>query len=209
MKEKIMIVIVDYGMGNLGSIKNMLKKAGFPSVISNEKHEIESAEKLILPGVGAFDTGMRNLQEMGLTPLLNQKAMVEKVPVLGLCLGAQLITNTSEEGKLPGLGWVAGETVRFHFEQPNQNLKVPHMGWNVLQIVLDHPYLKGLPEDQRFYFVHSYHLICQNPADIIANTTYGYSFASIIGHENVVGMQFHPEKSHKFGLQVLRNFAES
>jgi imidazole glycerol-phosphate synthase subunit HisH len=204
-----MIVIVDYGMGNLGSIKNMLKKAGFPSVISNDPLEIETAEKIILPGVGAFDTGIRNLQDNGLIPLLNKKAMVEKVPVLGLCLGAQLITNGSEEGKLPGLGWVEGETVRFHFENMDQNLKIPHMGWNVLQIVKDHPYLHGLPEDQRFYFVHSYHLVCKDQAEVIANTTYGYTFSSIIGRENVIGMQFHPEKSHKFGLQVLRNFAES
>lgn len=204
-----MIVIVDYGMGNLGSIKNMLKKAGFPSVITNDAREIEQAEKIILPGVGAFDTGMRSLQKNGLIPLLNHKAMVEKVPVLGLCLGAQLITNSSEEGKLRGLGWVNGESVRFHFEnlENNQTLKIPHMGWNVLQIVQNHPYLESLPEDQRFYFVHSYYLICKDQKDVIANTTYGYPFASIIGHDNVVGMQFHPEKSHKFGLQVLRNFA--
>jgi imidazole glycerol-phosphate synthase subunit HisH len=204
-----MIVIVDYGMGNLGSIQNMLKKAGYPSVITNDPLEIEKAEKIILPGVGAFDTGMRNLQENGLVELLNHKALVEKVPVLGLCLGAQLITHSSEEGSIPGLGWVDGETVRFKFDGTQNNLKIPHMGWNVLQIVKDHPYLRGLPEDQRFYFVHSFHLICNDQVDIIANTFYGYNFASIIGHDNVVGMQFHPEKSHKFGLQVLRNFAES
>lgn len=205
-----MIVIIDYGMGNLGSIKNMLKKAGFPSVITNDSREIEIADKIILPGVGAFDTGIRNLQQNGLMPLLNHKALVEKVPVLGLCLGAQLITNGSEEGRLPGFGWVDGETVRFHFDdlENKQALKVPHMGWNVLQIVREHPYLAGLPEDQRFYFVHSYHLVCKKPEDVIANTFYGYPFASIVGHENVVGMQFHPEKSHKFGLQVLKNFAE-
>jgi glutamine amidotransferase len=204
-----MIVIVDYGLGNLGSIKNMLKKAGFPSLISDDPAEIEQAEKLILPGVGAFDTGMRYLQDKGLVSILNRKAMEEKVPVLGLCLGAQLITNRSEEGMLPGLGWVDGETVRFHFDADTPQLKVPHMGWNVLQIVNDHPYLQGLPEDQRFYFVHSYHMVCRNEKNVIANTTYGYSFPSIIGHENVVGMQFHPEKSHKFGLQVLGNFARS
>jgi imidazole glycerol-phosphate synthase subunit HisH len=204
-----MIVIVDYGLGNLGSIKNMLKKAGFPSLISNDPAEIEKAEKLILPGVGAFDTGMRYLQEKGLVSILNQKALVEKVPVLGLCLGAQLITKRSEEGVLPGLGWVDGETVRFHFDDGSPQLKVPHMGWNVLQIVNDHPYLQGLPEDQRFYFVHSYHMVCRSEANVIANTIYGYTFSSIIGQENVVGMQFHPEKSHKFGLQVLGNFARS
>jgi imidazole glycerol-phosphate synthase subunit HisH len=204
-----MIVIVDYGLGNLGSIKNMLKKAGFPSLISDDPGEIEKAEKLILPGVGAFDTGMRYLQEKDLLPILNHKAMVEKVPVLGLCLGAQLITNASEEGVLPGLGWVDGETVKFHFDAGSPPLKVPHMGWNVLQILNDHPYLQGLPDDQRFYFVHSYHMVCRNKENVIANTTYGYTFPSIIGHENVVGMQFHPEKSHKFGLQVLGNFARS
>jgi glutamine amidotransferase len=135
--------------------------------------------------------------------------MVEKVPVLGLCLGAQLITNRSEEGVLSGLGWVDGETVRFHFDSDSPQLKVPHMGWNVLQIVNDHPYLQGLPEDQRFYFVHSYHMVCRDEKNVIANTTYGYTFPSIIGHGNVVGMQFHPEKSHKFGLLVLGNFARS
>jgi glutamine amidotransferase len=204
-----MIVIVDYGLGNLGSIKNMLKKAGFPSLISDDPAEIEKADKIILPGVGAFDTGMRYLKDKGMLSILNHKAMVEKVPVLGLCLGAQLITNRSEEGVLPGLGWVDGESVRFHFDADAPQLKVPHMGWNVLQIFTDHPYLQGLPEDQRFYFVHSYHMVCQEEKNVIANTTYGYTFPSIIGHENVVGMQFHPEKSHKFGLQVLGNFARS
>lgn len=204
-----MIVIVDYGLGNLGSIKNMLKKAGFPSVITDDPAEIEKADKIILPGVGAFDTGMRYLQDKGMLSILNHKAMVEKVPVLGLCLGAQLITNRSEEGVLPGLGWVNGETVRFHFDNGAPQLKVPHMGWNVLQIVNDHPLLNGLPEDQRFYFVHSYHMVCRDEINVIANTTYGYTFSSIIGQGNVVGMQFHPEKSHKFGLQVLGNFARS
>ncbi|BCY16272.1 imidazole glycerol phosphate synthase subunit HisH 2 [Leptolinea sp. HRD-7] len=204
-----MIVIVDYGLGNLGSIKNMLKKAGFPSIISDDPVEIEKADKIILPGVGAFDTGMRYLQEKGMLSILNHKAMVEKVPVLGLCLGAQLITKRSEEGVLPGLGWVDGETVRFHFDNGAPQLKVPHMGWNVLQIVNDHPYLFGLPEDQRFYFVHSYHMVCRDEKNVIATTTYGYTFSSIIGQGNVVGMQFHPEKSHKFGLQVLGNFARS
>ena len=204
-----MIVIVDYGLGNLGSIKNMLKKAGFPSLITDDPAEIEKADKIILPGVGAFDTGMRYLQDKGMLSILNHKAMVEKVPVLGLCLGAQLITNRSEEGVLPGLGWVNGETVRFHFDNGAPQLKVPHMGWNVLQIVNDHPFLNGLPEDQRFYFVHSYHMVCRDEKNVIANTTYGYTFSSIIGQGNVVGMQFHPEKSHKFGLQVLGNFARS
>ncbi len=204
-----MIVIVDYGLGNLGSIKNMLKKAGFSSLITDDPAEIEKADKIILPGVGAFDTGMRYLQEKGMLSILNHKAMVEKVPVLGLCLGAQLITNRSEEGVLPGLGWVDGETVRFHFDNGAPQLKVPHMGWNVLQIVNDHSFLNGLPEDQRFYFVHSYHMVCHDEKNVIANTTYGYTFSSIIGQGNVVGMQFHPEKSHKFGLQVLGNFARS
>ena len=202
-----MIVIVDYGLGNLGSIKNMLKKAGFPSVISNDSSDIEKADKIILPGVGAFDTGMRCLQEKGLVDLLNHKAMVQKVPVLGLCLGAQLIASRSEEGVLPGLNWVQADSVRFHFPEGLPQLKVPHMGWNVLQIVQNHPYLNGLPADQRFYFVHSFHFVCPDPGTIIANTTYGYTFPSIIGQGNVVGMQFHPEKSHKFGLQVLSNFA--
>lgn len=202
-----MIVIVDYGMGNLGSIQNMLKKAGFIAVISSDPQVIDQADKIILPGVGAFDSGMRNLEQNGLVNLLNKKSQVDKVEVLGLCLGAQLITRCSEEGKLPGLGWVDGETVRFNFDGYQPMFKVPHMGWNTLQIQQAHPYLEGLPKDQRFYFVHSYHLICQNQENEVARTTYGYPFASIVATENVVGMQFHPEKSHKFGLTVLKNFA--
>jgi glutamine amidotransferase len=203
-----MIVIVDYGLGNLGSIANMLKKVGAERVISADRSVIESADKLILPGVGAFDTGMRNLCDLHLIPVLNVKALEEKVPVLGVCLGMQLLTLKSEEGSLPGLGWLDAETVRFRFDIANQNLKVPHMGWNFINIKRPSPIFDGMYEDPRFYFVHSYHVVCQRGENILATTEYGYEFASVVINENIIGVQFHPEKSHKFGIKLFRNFVE-
>lgn len=203
-----MIVIVNYGMGNLGSIANMLKKAGHGAIISGDLAEIERAEKLILPGVGAFDNGMKNLSERGLIPVLNKKVLADQIPTLGLCLGLQLFSGTSEEGNLPGLGWMDVQTSRFHFNSENEHLKVPHMGWNSIEICQKHPLLSGLDDESRFYFVHSFHLKSSDPGLVLAQTIYGYSFPSILGRDNLMGVQFHPEKSHKFGLQLLKNFAE-
>ena len=203
-----MIVIVDYGMGNLASIANMLKKVGAEGIISSDSTTIAGAEKLILPGVGSFDTGMHNLSERGLVPVLNARVLKDTVPILGLCLGLQLFTERSEEGRLPGLGWIKGETVRFKVEGAHERLKIPHMGWNTIEPLRQHPLLNGLDEEPRFYFVHSYHVVCADPEDILAWTRYGYDFPSIVVRGNVVGVQFHPEKSHKFGMQLLRNFVE-
>jgi glutamine amidotransferase len=204
-----MIVIIDYGMGNLGSIFNMLKKVGAKAIISSDISMIERADKLILPGVGAFDNGAKNLNELGFTPILNRKVLQEKTPILGLCLGMQLFTRRSKEGNLPGLGWVEADTVRFRFDQAQTGLKIPHMGWNLIQVKQPSPICKGLSgEDVRFYFVHSFHCVCDNPDNVLATTVYGYEFPSAIIKENIVGTQFHPEKSHKFGMQLLRNFAE-
>jgi glutamine amidotransferase len=203
-----MVIIVDYGMGNLGSIENMLKKVGIEAVVSSDKTMIKKADKLILPGVGAFDNGMKNLTERGLIPLLNEKALQEKTPILGLCLGMQLFTRHSEEGKLPGLGWMDAETVSFKFGGANANLKVPHMGWNTIQICQPHPLFVEMDTETRFYFVHSYHVICRDTTAVLAQTDYGYVFTSAIAKENILGVQFHPEKSHKFGLKLFKNFAE-
>ena len=203
-----MITIVDYGVGNLGSILNMLKKVGAKAQASSDPDVLYQAEKLILPGVGAFDAGMKKLNEAGLVPVLNELVLEEQVPVIGLCLGMQLMTRRSEEGTKAGLGWIDAETVRFKFGPENAQLKIPHMGWNTLDIRRQHPLVTDLGPESRFYFVHSYHVVCQNEADVVAYTDYGYPLAAIINRGNILGAQFHPEKSHKFGMQLLKNFAE-
>jgi len=203
-----MIVIVNYDVGNLNSIANMLKKAGAQSVISSDPKVIRKADKLILPGVGAFDAGMKKINEHHLAPVLNEMVLEKKTPVLGLCLGMQLMTRRSAEGQLPGLGWIRAEAVRFHFRDAGLNLKIPHMGWNELRVSRPHPLVTDLGEDARFYFVHSYHIVCDHETDVVAYTDYGYRIAAVIGTGNILGAQFHPEKSHKFGLKLLKNFAE-
>lgn len=204
-----MIAIINYGMGNLGSIANMFKKVGAAATITSDPVEIEKADKLVLPGVGAFDAGMRNLQESKLIPLLNQKVLVEKTPLVGLCLGMQLLTKESEEGRLAGLGWIDAKTVKFKFDSFGASLKIPHMGWNTVRPCQPHPLFIELATEARFYHVHSYHVICSDPgANTIAETEYGYPFASAIARDNILGVQFHPEKSHKFGMKLLSNFVE-
>lgn len=203
-----MIIIIDYGLGNLGSMANMLKKAGVEARVSSDSSDIERAEKLILPGVGAFDRGMSNLHEKGLIPVLNNKVLKEKTPILGVCLGMQLIGNESEEGTLPGLGWVDAKSIRFQFNKNPTNLRIPHMGWNTLTITRSHPLFTGLEDENRFYFVHSYHVVCAHELNVLAHTDYGHSFASAIVSENIIGVQFHPEKSHMFGMRLLKNFAD-
>jgi imidazole glycerol-phosphate synthase subunit HisH len=200
-----MVTIIDYGMGNLGSIQNMFKRIGVASEITGDKDKIKSAKKILLPGVGAFDAAMERIAESGLTDVLNEKALEEKVPVLGICLGMQLLTKSSDEGKLPGLGWVDANTIKFDFADPK--LKVPHMGWNLVNTVHNSPLIKDLPEEPRFYFVHSYYVKASNPEDVLTTTHYGLDFHSIIQHDNIYGAQFHPEKSHKFGMKLLENFA--
>jgi imidazole glycerol-phosphate synthase subunit HisH len=201
-----MITIVDYKMGNLGSIANMLKKIGEDSVITSDISAIEKAEKLILPGVGAFDSGMKNLDELGLIPALNRKVVEEKTPVLGICLGMQLLTRGSEEGKLPGLGWIDADTIKFRFDDAGSTLKIPHMGWNTITLKQPNTIFQDMNGESRFYFVHSYFVRCHVESDIVATSHYGYEFAASVSRGNIFGTQFHPEKSHKFGMQVLKNF---
>lgn len=201
-----MIAIVDYGMGNLGSIANMLKKVGAEAIITSDESVIGKAEKLILPGVGAFDNGMKNLAERGLTEILNRKAIEDRTPVLGICLGMQLLTKGSEEGERPGLGWIDGETLKFKFEKNESALKVPHMGWNSVTLKHENGIFHDMHAEPRFYFVHSYYVRCNKDSDILATTHYGHEFTSSVRRENIWGTQFHPEKSHKFGMKVFQNF---
>lgn len=204
-----MIIIIDYGVGNLGSISNMLKKIGVESKITSNISDIEKADKLILSGVGSFGYGMQNLQNLGLVNVLNQKVIDNRIPILGICLGTQLFTKRSEEGNINGLGWIDAETVKFKFDKSKTDLKVPHMGWNSVDIKKNSNIFDGIYHDSRFYFVHSYHLVCKNEQDILSLTTHGYEFASSIERDNIIGVQFHPEKSHKFGMRLFRNFVEN
>lgn len=202
-----MITIVNYGMGNLGSVQNMFKRIGVPSEISGDPAIIAKSTRLLLPGVGAFDAAMQKIADSGLLTVLNKKVLEDKVPTLGICLGMQLLTNSSEEGILQGLGWIPAKTVKFKFA-PDSKLKVPHMGWNYVFSKKDSPLTDNLPEEPRFYFVHSYFVQCDNEEDVLTTTPYGSDFHSIIQKDNVYGAQFHPEKSHKYGMKLLANFAK-
>lgn len=201
-----MIVIVDYGMGNLGSIENMLKRIGAPATISGDPAVVATADKVILPGVGAFDTAMRQIDARGLRPALERKAFQDRVPVLGICLGMQLLTESSEEGLLPGLGWIPATTQRF---PTMDGYKVPHMGWNVVTPQGASPLTAGMAgEETRFYFVHSYFVRARNAEHSILGASHGVEFDAGIQSDNIFGVQFHPEKSHRFGLRLLTNFVE-
>jgi glutamine amidotransferase len=202
------IGIIDYGVGNLGSIVNMLKKIGVPAAVSGDPEVLAQADRLILPGVGAFDNGMKNLADRGLLPILRAKVIEQKTPILGLCLGMQLLARGSEEGELPGLGWIPADVVRFRVPVDQPVLRVPHMGWNYLQVCQREPLFARMEDEPRFYFVHSYHLVCDDQTSVLATTCYGYQFASAVRAGNIMGVQFHPEKSHRFGMQLLANFAE-
>jgi glutamine amidotransferase len=200
-----MIVIIDYGMGNLGSVLNMFKKIGVAAMISSDLDVIDKAPKLLLPGVGSFNSAMKRINDSGMLGVLNQKVLVEKIPVLGICLGMQLLTNFSEEGKLSGLCWIDAETLRF---PNNSSLKIPHMGWNRVLEATPSELTKNLPSEARFYFVHSYYVKVRDEADSILKCTHGIEFDAAIQHENIYGAQFHPEKSHKFGMRLFNNFAK-
>jgi imidazole glycerol-phosphate synthase subunit HisH len=204
-----MLVIVDYGVGNLASIKNMLKKVGCDALISSNASDILSADKLILPGVGAFDTCANKLKESGLLSLLNKKALEDKIPLLGICVGCQLLMEKSEEGTEPGLGWIKGEVKKFDQQQMNDDLKIPHMGWTDVESNKPSLLFKNMYDDPRFYFVHSYYPAPINSDDVLMYANYGYKFAAAVEHENIMGVQFHPEKSHKFGMKLLENFVNN
>ena len=202
-----MLAIIDNGLGNLGSIANMLKVIGEKSVITNNKEKIMEADRIILPGVGSFDTGMKNLQDMDLCVILQDEAKRGK-PMLGICLGMQLLGRKSEEGKQNGLGLIPFDNVRFNFS-PGCGLKIPHMGWDIVDFKQESPLLQGINgTQQRYYFVHTYHAVCDSENDVLMTCDYGYEFAAAVCNKNVYGVQFHPEKSHDFGLKLLENFVK-
>ena len=203
-----MITIVDYGMGNLGSIQNMFKYLGVQSTIESDVDRIKKASKLLLPGVGSFDTAMKKINQGDLREVLNEKALKEQIPILGICLGMQLLTNSSEEGSLDGLGWIPAKSLSFK-NNIDRTYRVPHMGWNRVMISNQSQLTQGFEEfeEVRFYFVHSYFVKVADTKNSILTTHYGIEFDSAIQKENIYGAQFHPEKSHKFGMKLFETFA--
>lgn len=200
------VVVIDYGAGNLKSVLNKFKKLGIAAKASEDPEDILKADRLVIPGVGHFGNGMQKLRERNLIEPLNQKVLHEKVPVLGICLGMQLFTDYSEEGDVTGLGWIKGKTVRFRTDEFEQVLKVPHMGWNSLSTRAESPLFENIPADKQFYFVHSYHVECEDRSQVLARSRYGYEFDCAVANENIIGTQFHPEKSHDYGQELIRNF---
>jgi len=203
-----MIVVVDYDTGNIGSVLNMLKKVGAKAVVSRDPKVLRSADKLVLPGVGAFDEAMNNLHRFGLCEILNELVLEKRRPILGVCLGAQLMAGSSEEGKQLGLRWLNAHIVRFQ-APAGKALRVPHMGWNNVQAVGEGGGIfRNVPQPMRFYFLHSYHMVVNEPSLELASSVYGGRFTSAMARDNILSLQFHPEKSHKYGLQIYRNFVD-
>jgi imidazole glycerol-phosphate synthase subunit HisH len=203
-----MLIILDYGMGNPASILNMVKKAGGEAVVSSDIDAISKATAIILPGVGSFDNGMKRLEDLEITQILHKKVIQNKTPFLGVCLGMQLLFESSEEGQSEGLCWVSGKVKRFDFSEDvkAKQLKIPHMGWNVINPVCNQSMFGSKDEEQRFYFVHSYHVVCDNQEDVLATVQYGDEFTCAIKKENICGVQFHPEKSHRFGMNFFSKY---
>jgi len=200
-----MIAIINYGAANLTSVATTFRKAGADVVVTSSPEELTAAEKLVLPGVGAFDPAMRRLRETGLASRLDELVLGQKKPILGICLGLQLFTQASEEGDEPGLGWIDARTRCFHFDA-GLGLKVPHIGWNEIHFRKDHAMIAGLASEPTVYFAHSYYVDCTRREDILATTHYGHEFASAVQVGNIVGIQFHPEKSHALGKTLIENF---
>lgn len=203
-----MIYVLNYGMGNSASIINMIQRAGGVAELCSCADDIENPSAIILPGVGSFDNGMINLKESGLLDVLEIHVLKNKVPFLGVCLGMQLLFERSSEGILQGLGWLKGDVRRFDFSNilDTRHLKIPHMGWNEINPISDQGLYAGLEKDSRFYFVHSFHAVCGDQLDILATAIHGYEFVCSVRRGNIWGVQFHPEKSHRFGIRFFKNF---
>jgi glutamine amidotransferase len=202
-----MIVIVDTGMANVGSVHNIVKYLGYDAIVTKNQETINTAKKIILPGVGSFDAGMDSLNNSGMKDVLNQKVLIDKTPILGICLGMQLMTRGSEEGSLEGLGWFEADTIKFD-QKIDQNIRIPHMGWNNVFPLKHKEMFLEIIQETRFYFVHSYYVRADNTADVLTITKHGIEFHSAIQKDNIFGVQFHPEKSHKFGIHFMKSFIE-
>ncbi|AXI54106.1 imidazole glycerol phosphate synthase subunit HisH [Sulfitobacter sp. JL08] len=202
-------LIIDYGCGNPASIGNMLKKIGIRSEISADADAIRTADSVIFPGVGAFDYGAERIMSLGIAEALEERVRGAGIPLLGICVGMQLLARKSEEGALPGLGWIEADVVAFDKSRLGKSDKVPHMGWADLSVRKPSGLLHDFHEDPRFYFVHSFHFSCDHEEDVAATAHHGYDFCAAIARDNIWGVQFHPEKSHRFGMALFRNFIEA
>lgn len=202
-----MITIIDYGVGNIYAFQNVYKRLDIPTKIAKTPQDLEDAQKLILPGVGHFDYAMSQLNNSGMRAKLDELVLEKKIPVIGICVGMQMMGNKSDEGQLEGLKWIDANIRKFDESTIHQRTKLPHMGWNDVHPA-EHPLFKGLEKDAIFYFLHSFYFECNDPKDILATSNYGISFASAANHNNVYGIQFHPEKSHHYGEELLHNFAK-
>ena len=200
------MIIINYNLGNPKSIKNMFSYLGIDAVISDDLNTLKSADRLILPGVGHFAHGINQLNNLGFTDVIKEHALTQQKPILGICLGMQLMTNFSEEGDVEGLGLIDAQTKKFQLQ--DKSLKIPHMGWNEVSWQKESPILNSLSEKPRYYFVHSYFVECNNQNDVLGTSHYGQDFVSAFQHDNIIGMQFHPEKSHQFGMELLKNFTK-
>ena len=200
------MTIVDYGCGNIRAFVNVFNRLNIPVIVASSKQHIEDASKIILPGVGAFDYVMNSFNQSGFRDIVEKKIFLDKVPVLGVCAGMQIMANSSEEGKEQGLGWISGKVKMFDLSKIPYVTKNPHMGWNEI-LPTNTPLFSNVPSESRFYFVHSYYFEEENSVNAIAKTNYGIDFTSAVNNSNVFGTQFHPEKSHSIGMQLLKNFA--
>ena len=203
-----MITILDYGSGNLNAIRNIYERLNIPFEFADTKEQIQKSDHIILPGVGAFDETVSTLQNKGFIKVLNEKVLEEKVPILGICVGMQMMADSSEEGVLSGLGWIRGKVKKFDKSLIVGKPKIPHLGWNSIEITKECPLFKNVNSEVGFYFVHSYYYECADEANVVCKTEYGKVFHSAINRGNIYGVQFHPEKSHDNGIQLLKNFAQ-
>jgi imidazole glycerol-phosphate synthase subunit HisH len=203
-----MITIIDYGMGNIRAFANVYARLNIPVSVALTADDLKAATKIILPGVGAFDHAMRKLNNSGMRETLEKLVLDYRLPVIGICVGMQMMAKSSDEGVLPGLGWIDATVKRLNASVLNSKTQLPHMGWNTIHPHNENPLLLTFSNDSRFYFLHSYYFQCNNPNDTIATTEYGIQYCSAINNKNIYGVQFHPEKSHQWGIQLLKNFAE-
>jgi glutamine amidotransferase len=202
-----MVTLIDYGVGNIFAFQNVYKRLNISTKIAKKSQDLTDAKKLILPGVGSFDYAMNQLNNSGMRERLDELVIEEKVPVIGICVGMQIMGNRSDEGKLEGLKWIDSEILKFDENLIKQRTKLPHMGWNDVTPVNNHPLFNGLEKGAIFYFLHSFYFKCNNPNESLAISDYGIPFSSAVHRNNIYGIQFHPEKSHQYGEKLLHNFA--
>jgi len=203
-----MITILDYGLGNVLAFVNVYKRLNIPVSVAKDKNDLVTATKLILPGVGSFDNAIEQLDQSGMLPSIEKLVFEQEMPILGICVGMQILARSSDEGKLPGLGWIDANVRKFDVSSMPIGSYLPHMGWNDVEPIVDSCLFKGMDHDARFYFLHSYYFECDNRKNIMAETDYGRPFNCAVYKDNVYGVQFHPEKSHHYGSQLLKNFSE-